>query len=288
MLAALAAATLLLLAVLLLVVRVRTDMADFLPQGQTEAARLVMREARSGAATGLILLGIEGAPPAELARISRTMAAALPETGLFALVLGAGDSLPEAQGEALFARRYLLSPASTEVAFTEPALRRALEALLRQLGSSMGPLAVQFGLADPPGAFLAMLRNWAGSNPVRLVEGSWFAAETDRALLLVRTRAGGMDIPAQEAATAAIEPRTSWRPMTIVSAVPRNGCVSPEANAGNAMPPIASRTNHACALRVRSSRKMSRYESPEATTTAIPKNAVASFHVRMARNASAP
>ncbi|MBV1795607.1 MMPL family transporter [Siccirubricoccus sp. G192] len=205
MLAALAAAALLLAAVLLLAVRVRTDMAEFLPRGETEAARLVLREARAGAATGLILVGIEGAPPADLARISRAMAEALPATGLFSLVIGGEAALPEAEGAALFARRYLLSPASTAEAFTEPALRADLEALLRQLGSSMAPLAVQFGLADPPGAFLAMLRGWAGSSSVRVVEGAWFAAGQDRALLLARSRAGGMDIPAQEAATAAIQ-----------------------------------------------------------------------------------
>ncbi|MBV1800279.1 MMPL family transporter [Siccirubricoccus sp. G192] len=50
-----------------------------------------------------------------------------------------------------------------------------------------------------------MLRGWAGSSSVRVVEGAWFAAGQDRALLLARSRAGGMDIPAQEAATAAIQ-----------------------------------------------------------------------------------
>ncbi len=52
-------------------ITVRTDMAEFLPRGETEAARLVMDEARAGTATGLILIGIEGADAAELARISR-------------------------------------------------------------------------------------------------------------------------------------------------------------------------------------------------------------------------
>ena len=34
-----------------------------------------------------------------------------------------------------------------------PALRRGMEGLLRQLRSSTAPLAIQFGLADPPGSF---------------------------------------------------------------------------------------------------------------------------------------
>ena len=191
----------LLLAAALSLITVRTDMADFLPQGGTEAARLVMQEARAGSATGLILLGIEGAPTADLARTSTALAAGLRDSGLFSVVAGGQAALPDMDGADLFARRYLLAPAD----FDTPALRRGLEDLLRQLRSSTAPLAAQFGLADPPGAFGALLRTWIGSSPVRTVDGTWFAPDRDRALLLARTRAGGMDVPAQEAATAAIE-----------------------------------------------------------------------------------
>lgn len=191
----------LLLAAALGAVTVRTDMADFLPQGGTEAARLVMQEARAGSATGLILLGIEDAPAADLARISIALAAGLRDSGLFSVVAGGEAALADTDQADLFARRYLLAPAR----FDTPSLRRGLEDLLRQLRSSTAPLAVQFGLADPPGAFLALLRGWVGSSQVRTLDGAWFAPDQDRALLLARTRAGGMDVPAQEVATAAIE-----------------------------------------------------------------------------------
>ncbi len=195
----------LLLAAALSAITVRTDMADFLPQDGTEAARLVMQEARAGTATGLILLGIEDAPTAELSRISTALAAGLRESGLFSVVAGGQAALADTEGTDLFARRYLLAPAD----FDTPSLRRGLEDLLRQLRSSTAPLAAQFGLADPPGAFGALLRSWIGSSQVRTVDGAWFAPSTvpgrDRALLLARTRAGGMDVPAQETATAAIE-----------------------------------------------------------------------------------
>ena len=187
------------------VITVRTDMADFLPQGGTEAARLVMQEARAGSATGLILVGIEGAPAGDLARISIAIAASLQGSGLFTVVAGGQAALSDTDQADLFAKRYLLAPAS----FDTPSLRSALESLLRQLRSAAAPLAVQFGLADPPGAFLTLLRTWIGTSQVRTIDGAWFAADakpgTDRALLLARTRAGGMDVPAQEASTAAIE-----------------------------------------------------------------------------------
>jgi len=190
-----------LLAAALAIITVRTDMVDFLPHGETEAARLVMQEARAGSATGLILMGIEGGPAADLARTSVAMAASLQASGLFSVVAG-GEAATSDTGQAdLFARRYLLAPAD----FSPPALRQALEGLLRQLRSSSAPIAAQFGLADPPGAFLALIRVWIGSSQVRSVDGAWFAPDADRALLLARTHAGGMDVPAQEAATAAIE-----------------------------------------------------------------------------------
>ncbi len=203
-LGALAAAVLLLLAVLTQI-QVRTDMLAFLPAGGSSAARLVLQEAREGSATGLILVGIDGAPVPELARISRTVATALGQSGLFAVVAGGQAALSEQDEAMLFAHRYLLSPATTPAAFTVPALHADLEGVLRQLRSSAAPLAVHYGLADPPGAFLAAIRGWMGSGEVRSIDGAWFAADRDRALLLVRTRAGGMDVPAQEIATTAIE-----------------------------------------------------------------------------------
>ena len=181
---------------------VRTDMADFLPRGRTEASRIVFDEARRGAATGLVLVGVEGAPQPDLARIARAMQAALPGTGLFQLVAGGQSSLDDLA--VLFDHRYALSPATTPDAFGEPALREAMGRLLGQLRSSAAPLATQFGLADPTGAFFGLLQGWRGAARVRSIDGAWFSPAGDRALLLARTRAGGMDVPAQDAALGAI------------------------------------------------------------------------------------
>ena len=74
-----------------------------------------------------------------------------------------------------------------------------MQRLLRGLQSSAAPLVQQFGTADPPGAFLAIARDWVGASKVRSVHGVWFAPERDRALILARTRAGGMDIAGQDA-----------------------------------------------------------------------------------------
>jgi predicted exporter len=187
-------------------VTIRSDMADFLPRGHTPAARLMLQQLRSGAATSLIMLGIEGAPPATLARISRDLTVALDRSDLFRFINNGDTALPGGDTERLLFRyRYLLSPAATPQAFSVPALHADLERLLRGLASSASPLVSQFGLADPPGAFLAILRQWIGTSQVRSLGGVWFAPHRDRALLVARTRAGGMDLEGQQRALAAIQ-----------------------------------------------------------------------------------
>jgi predicted exporter len=198
---ALAGAVVALVAVLLSI-QVRTDMGAFLPEGRTDAARMVLGEARSGAATGILLVGLEGASTADLARVSVSMAAALTASGRFTVVAGGpGAGLDR---DVLFAHRFLLSPGVTAAAFSTSGLRTGMEAVLRSLQSSAAPVALEYGLADPVGAFFALLKQW-GSSPVRTIDGAWFSPDGTRALLLARTRAGGMDIPGQEAALATIE-----------------------------------------------------------------------------------
>ena len=186
------------------VVTLRTDMADFLPQGGTPPARLMLDQLRSGPATSLILIGIEGAPPVELARISRAMTAALDASGRFAFVGGDQQGLDETDEQFLFAHRYLLSDVTMPAAFAVPALRQDFERLLQGLASSAAPVVEQFGLADPPGAFLAIARSWIGESGIRQVDGVWFAPHRDRALILCRSKVNGLDLAGQDAVAGAI------------------------------------------------------------------------------------
>lgn len=205
--AALLAAVLLVVTVFALV-PVQSDMAELLPEGRTEAGRLMLRELRAGAATSLILAGIEGASETALAGISDRMAERLARDGRFVFVQNGRHVLDEAALAALFARRYLLSPAVDAAAFATPALRRDFTTLLDGLQSSAAPLVEQFGLPDPTGAFPALIAAWTGASRVRSAHGVWFAAaeagKAPRALLLIRTQATGLDLGAQDAAIAAV------------------------------------------------------------------------------------
>lgn len=183
-------------------VTLTTDITDFLPDTQSPEARLLLRELREGAATRLLIAGIEGAPAPELARLSRAMADALQASGDFAIVANGTPHFDDAEVALLFAHRYALSPAVMPDSFTEAALHRDFEGLLAGLRSSAEPLLRRFGFADPTGAFLALLRGWASDARVATENGVWMAPGP-RALILAQTRAAGLDALAQAQAAEA-------------------------------------------------------------------------------------
>ncbi|WP_052213914.1 MMPL family transporter [Belnapia sp. F-4-1] len=186
-------------------VGVRADLAESLPAGRSPASAFLFRELQSGAATTLLLAGIEGAEPAELARVSRETAAGLRASGLFDFVGDGTVTLNEAEQALLFRYRYLLSPETRPEAFTAAALRPKLEALLEGLRSAASPLLARFGFADPTGAFLGLARAFLAESRLEVRDGAWFAAEgPPRALLIARARGGaGLDAEAQGQAVAA-------------------------------------------------------------------------------------
>ncbi len=191
-------------ALVLRLVEIRGDIVDFLPPAATAQEDFLLRELRGGAAATLLLAGIEGAPRAELARISRRMGADLATSPGFALVANGAENLSDSERDLLFRHRYLLSPGVNSEMFSAAALRDDLERLLDGLRSSAAPLVRLFGFADPPGAFLGMLRSWVADSRVETEGGVWFAPGADRALLLLRGRAAAMDYQGQQDATAAI------------------------------------------------------------------------------------
>uniref|UniRef100_UPI0018DFB166 MMPL family transporter n=1 Tax=Neoroseomonas rubea TaxID=2748666 RepID=UPI0018DFB166 len=182
-------------------VTLRGDIADFLPAPATAEAAFLLGELRSGAATTLLIAGIEGAAAEDLARVSLAMGTTLAADARFALVANGAPRLAEEEAALLFLHRYALSP--TTDGFTEPALRAALEGVLDGLRSSAEPLVRRFAFADPTGAFLGLLRGWADGAAVRSAHGVWMA-EGPRALILLQSRAAGLDTDAQGAAAEAV------------------------------------------------------------------------------------
>ncbi|MGH7056880.1 MAG: MMPL family transporter [Acetobacteraceae bacterium] len=179
-------------------ISIKTDATALLPEGNSEAARLMLQQIRTGAAGRLIMIGIEGEPAASLARLSEALTASLTKSGMFTFVRnGSGNFFDSPAARILFANRYLLSPTVEAKSFTVPALRSDLERLLHALQSAASPLVARFGFTDPTGAFLTLAERWAGTSRLRSVHGVLFAADRDRAVILAETRASGMDTARQ-------------------------------------------------------------------------------------------
>ena len=174
-------------------ITVRADITDFLPAGRTPATELLLDQLRSGAAASTALIGIEGAPAEELARISRDLAGRLRRSPNFRSVGNDAQGFAAAEQDFLMARRYLLSPAVTPEAFGEAALRQDLNGLLQQLYGAAAPLAKRYGFADPVGAWVALASAWIGDSPVELRHGVWFAPDMDRALLVASPDVSALD-----------------------------------------------------------------------------------------------
>ena len=192
-------------AVFRFIVVVRTELGDFLPVGETPAARLMMEELRSGQANSIILLGLEGGSANELARVSREMATALTHSGLFEFVQNGQGGLSGPDIDFLFRYRYLLAPGLSPASLAAPALKDDLERLLQGLQSSASPLVQRYGLADPPGALASIARLWSASSTVESRLGVWFASGRDRALILAKTKGSGMDVAAQDQVAGALQ-----------------------------------------------------------------------------------
>ena len=180
------------------------DLTAFIPRADP-VAELLLEQLRSGPTTRLILLGLAGDAEAERAAVSQRLVERLRASGRFARVANGADALPEAELQALFAHRYLLSPTVAPERFTVEGLRAALPQRLAELQSPLAVFQKRWLAGDPTGELLTLLNQWRGGlrEPARRL-GVWFSPDGERALLLVETRESGYDLAAQREAVTAI------------------------------------------------------------------------------------
>ncbi len=183
---------------------ITADLTAFLPRAATPAQELLVSQLRDGVAARLILVAVEGADVAELATTSQALANRLRTSGLFTYVANGAGALAKEDREALFAHRYLLSPAVDAAHFTEPGLRATLERTLELFASPLGPLIRPTLPRDPTGELAALIAPHAQRSQPLISHGVWVDAQRRRALLMAETRAPGYDLDAQFAAQAAI------------------------------------------------------------------------------------
>jgi len=181
-----------------------TDVSAFLPRSPTPAQQLLVEQLRDGVVSRLILIGIEGTVPSELAKASKRLAAGLRGQAGFVSVDNGADDGSAKDRDFLWRYRYLLSSAVTPARFTAEGLRARLEENLQLLISPAGMLVRRILPNDPSGELVHLVEQLEGQARPVTRDGVWFSRDGRRALLVAQTRAAGFDIDAQEQALAQI------------------------------------------------------------------------------------
>jgi predicted exporter len=181
-----------------------TDLSAFLPRSPTATQRLLVDQLREGIASRLILIGIEGADPAERARISLEMGRRLRTDPQFVAVNNGEPVGLDRDRELLFNHRYLLSEAVKPERFTVAGLRDAIQETLDLLASPAGMFVKSLLPRDPTGEMLQIIDQLGNERQPPTVDGVWASRDGKRALMVVQTRASGSDTDGQERAVEAI------------------------------------------------------------------------------------
>lgn len=197
---------------------IHNDLGDLLPQGSTWTQRLLLSQVRTGLSSRLILLGLEGASPDELARVSKLLGESLRGDHRLGFVGNGMQTWSKEEQAFLSKARYLLSPTVMADTFSESSLRQALGLRLDDLRSPLAPILKPSIPADPTGEVFRILQSWAGWDVPEKYRGVWMSADHTLALLVVETRASGFDADAQESIHQYI--RSSFQELTKGTTVP--------------------------------------------------------------------
>jgi len=180
------------------------DLSAFLPRAPTAEQQLLVDQLKSGIASRLILIGIEGGTAAQRSQASRALAEKLRTDPQFLHAANGETTSLERDQQVLFDNRYQLSPAVSPALFTVEGLEAAVADSIDQLASSTGLLGKRLFPHDPTGEFMHILDSLGGGSQPRTRDGVWVSRDDQRALLLVRTQAEGSDTDGQERALHAI------------------------------------------------------------------------------------
>lgn len=185
-------------------VPLRADMTAFLPRSSSPALQVLTDQVNNGASSRIVLLAIDGAPPAALAALSKALAAALRHDDALTDVANGDDGSLGGLRDFFWQNRYLLAGDVSTDRFTVGGLHTALVNDMGLLGSDMAPLVKETLPSDPTGEILTLLRRLGGRSAPHSRDGVWFSGDEKRALLMAHTRAAGFDIDAEERALASI------------------------------------------------------------------------------------
>jgi predicted exporter/predicted hotdog family 3-hydroxylacyl-ACP dehydratase len=171
---------------------VGADLRLFLPSPTTPEQRLLLEEVGEGPASRVLAIALEGAPPEQLADISRGLVARLQDSREFRLVTNGEFTLDSVPDE-LLPYRFLLSPTLDTQRFDAPYLHAELLARARDLASPAGSFLEPWLPRDPTLEMLKLLQRWQPMQEPRREYDVWFDRSGRRALLVAETRAAAFD-----------------------------------------------------------------------------------------------
>ena len=178
--------------------RLTFDLGAFLPRQKTVLHEVLVEQIRSGPASRLVIIGINGASPDALADASEQMKQALAAESRFTSVANGELAFDDAQVPAPIDRYFLLM---RDLDFDADSLDAAVQSRLRDLAFAGGRPLLDLIARDP---FLATLDVLMQLSPADTGGGLWFA-EDGSAVLIAETKAASIDIGAQRVAIEAIK-----------------------------------------------------------------------------------
>ncbi|SEA06939.1 MMPL family transporter [Variovorax sp. YR216] len=171
------------------------DLSAFLPKSPDARQRLLIEQLQSGIASRTIFIGIEGGKDAaQRADVSRALASAMRQGGLFDQVQNGDTSEWKQSGTWVFDHRYQLSPGVTPERFTTEGLRDAIVDTLSMLGTPAGNALKPLLDRDPTGETQRIAEGLIPASSPRSEEGVWVSRSAPRAVILATTHASGSDL----------------------------------------------------------------------------------------------
>ena len=180
------------------------DLSAFLPSAPTPEQAVLLDQLKNGAASRLVLIGIEGGSAAERADASRKLAAALRADARFASVNNGDTAAYGDAGRFVFEHRYALSPAVEPARFEIAGLRAAIDDTVALIASPAGAQLKPLLFRDPTGETARIAEALTPSHAPRTEGGVWISRDAPRAVLMATTAAEGGDLDGQQAALAAV------------------------------------------------------------------------------------
>ncbi len=184
-------------------VPIRSDLSLSLPASSDPVEQVIQRKLHDGVASRLILMGIEGGSLEQRVAASRQLRHALLQLEHFKRVEN-GTAAWLKSDPLLFEYRYLLAKKSEATQFSAQGLAQALDQRMQEL---MAPYPSPFKQQlprDPTATYPALLKQWLPPSRPNHVQGIWFSADQQRALLVAETWAKGMAMDSQQQALDAI------------------------------------------------------------------------------------